>query len=116
MKKLLFAACAVFSIASLQARHVTIDNDMDGKQATDVQATVYFTNGTSQTINVSSGTERRVRFPEGTHAVSVMVQATGGAGAGQVGSYAIPPQLINRRIKVDIDLKRGQLKLSHDRR
>lgn len=49
MKKFLFALCTIVSISNLQARYVVIDNDTDGQQATLVQATVRFADGTAMT-------------------------------------------------------------------
>ena len=116
MKKVLFAACAVFAITGLQARSIRIDNDMDGKQATAIKAIVRFSNGKSQTIEVPAGRERSVRFPKGANAVGLFVQGTAGAGAGRRAYYRIPPNLVGKKIKVDADFKNGQIQLSHDRR
>lgn len=119
MKKVLFALCALLSIASLQAKNVTrrsltMDNDLDGKQATTIRVQIDYANKTSEVISLHAGTEQPVRFPRDTYPVNVTAIGVEGAGAGQSAQYRIPPHLMNKRIKVDADLKRGRLMLSYD--
>lgn len=116
MKKVLFAACAVFAITGLQARSITIDNDMDGRQATEISVVIYFSNNAIEKFNVRAGKEHRVRFPKSAHAVKVLVRGMKGAGIGHVAYYRIPQDLIEKKIKIDADFKNGRIQLSHDRR
>ena len=109
-------------------RWLQVDNDTDGKQATNVQVQLLYKSPRvpsilakpvilrSYKLQQDSETQGRPRnvseLPQVTH---VRVIGLSGAGRGQTADYKIPSKLAKRRsIKIDIDFKGGKLMLSKD--
>ncbi len=113
-KKMLVALFAVMSVASASAYYIKIDNDADGKQATDVKAMIKSAAGWSAPLVVRSGRERK--FSKLSDPVQVVwVVGTSGVGARQEAYFAIPEDRVGRNIKIDVEIDdTGKLYLQKD--
>ena len=115
MKKLLVAFCAILSVASASAYFIKIDNDTDGKQATNVKAMIMTPGGTVQSMPVNSGREKRFKLDVPVRVVKVI--GTEGLGKGQEAHFTIPENKIGRNIKIDVEIDdNGKLYLKKDKR
>ena len=114
-KKMLVALFAVMSVASASAYYIEIDNDADGKQATDVKAMIMTPGGTQISMPVNSGREKKFRKLSAPVQL-VKVIGTNGLGAGQTAFFKIPENMLGKNIKIDVEIDdNGKMYLKHDK-